>query len=161
MTGPIAHRYLIALGSNMRVAGIGNPRAVLDRAVTALDETGLEILAVSRIIASEPVGPSLRRYANAALVAEGPQGPEELLATLHAVEARFGRKRRGLDWSARPVDLDIVLWSGGCWHSPDLTIPHRHFRERSFVLRPAAEVAPKWRDPVSGFTLRQLAARAA
>jgi 2-amino-4-hydroxy-6-hydroxymethyldihydropteridine diphosphokinase len=57
------------------------------------------------------------------------------------------------------LDLDIVLWSGGAWSSPDLTVPHIAFRERGFVLDPAAAIAPAWRDPVSGLTLRQLAAR--
>jgi 2-amino-4-hydroxy-6-hydroxymethyldihydropteridine diphosphokinase len=57
------------------------------------------------------------------------------------------------------LDLDIVLWSGGAWSGPGLTVPHIAFRERRFVLDPAAEVAPAWRDPVSGRTLRQLAAR--
>lgn len=159
MPAGFRHRYLVALGSNMRVAGIGNPRAVLARAVKALDEAGLEIISVSRIISSDPVGPSHRRYANGALVVETRLAPEDMLALLHSVEMQFGRNRRGLAWRARPLDLDIVLWSGGCWHSPTLTIPHRHFRERGFVLRPAAQIAPDWRDPLAGLSLRQLASR--
>ncbi len=161
MADGFRHRYLVALGSNMRVAGIGNPRAVLARAVRALAEAGLEINAVSRVVSSAPIGPSLRHYANGALIAETGLAPDEMLVLLQSVEARFGRNRRGLAWRARPLDLDIVLWSGGCWHSPTLTVPHRHFRERGFVLRPAAQIAPDWRDPVTGLSLRQLAFRAA
>jgi 2-amino-4-hydroxy-6-hydroxymethyldihydropteridine diphosphokinase len=59
------------------------------------------------------------------------------------------------------LDLDIVLWSGGAWASPGLTIPHPRFRTRQFVLGPAASIAPTWRDPLSGLTLRQLAYRLA
>jgi 2-amino-4-hydroxy-6-hydroxymethyldihydropteridine diphosphokinase len=57
------------------------------------------------------------------------------------------------------LDLDIVLWSGGPWASERLVIPHPEFRSRAFVLAPAAAVAPGWRDPVTGRTLRQLNAR--
>ena len=57
------------------------------------------------------------------------------------------------------IDLDIVLWNGGRWHSRDLTIPHPAFRVREFVLAPAMAIARTWRDPVSGLTLAHLAAR--
>lgn len=81
-----------------------------------------------------------------------------MLARLKGIERAFGR-RRGQRWSARVIDLDIVLWSGGPWSSPGLTIPHMAFRERDFVLAPLLGVAPDWRDPLSGLTVRQLHAR--
>ena len=154
------HRYLIALGSNRRVAGIGGPRAVLDAAVAAIVDEGWKVDAVSRWIDSAPLGPSLRRYANGAAVIAGDVGPEEALESLQSIESDFGREHRGQRWRSRTLDLDIVLWSGGPWQSPKLSVPHPLFRERDFVLRPAAEIAPDWRDPVSGLTIRQLARRA-
>jgi 2-amino-4-hydroxy-6-hydroxymethyldihydropteridine diphosphokinase len=57
------------------------------------------------------------------------------------------------------LDLDVVLWSGGAYAAPTLTIPHPLFRTRAFVLSPAAAIASAWRDPVTGATLRQLHAR--
>ena len=57
------------------------------------------------------------------------------------------------------IDLDIILWSGGSWGEPALTVPHRLFRGREFVLAPLARVAADWRDPVTGLSVRQLAAR--
>ena len=69
------------------------------------------------------------------------------------------RERRGQRWGSRTLDLNIVLWGGGSWASKALSIPHPLFRGRHFVLRPAAQVAPTWRDPVTGLTLRQLAGR--
>ncbi len=87
-------------------------------------------------------------------------GPGALLGELQAIEHRFGRRDRGGQrWRARVLDLDIVLWSGGTWASPDLLIPHPAFRQRDFVLGPAAGIAPEWRDPLSGLSLRQLHAR--
>lgn len=155
------HHYLVALGSNMRVPGVGPPRAVLRRAIDAMAKLGLEVTSVSTLIETAPVGPSMRRYANGAAVIETALAPPELLRIMQGIEQVFGRRRSGQRWRARPLDLDIVMWSGGIWVSPELAIPHPRFRERQFVLGPGAQVAPEWRDPISGLTLRQLSARAA
>ncbi|MBA3837305.1 MAG: 2-amino-4-hydroxy-6-hydroxymethyldihydropteridine diphosphokinase, partial [Zymomonas sp.] len=90
-------------------------------------------------------------------IVETNEAPDALLARLKAIERGLGR-RRGQRWGARVIDIDIILWSGGAWASPDLTIPHPAFRLRGFVLRPLAQIAPRWRDPVSGRTIRQLVA---
>ena len=153
------HRYLVALGSNRRLPGIGGPRAVLDAAVAALSESGWRVVAFARPVASAPIGPSLRRYANGAVLIAGDRDPHAALLDLQRIGTAFGRRRRGQRWRSRTLDLDIVLWSGGAWHGPHLTIPHPLFRDRAVVLRPAAQIAPHWRDPVTGRTLRQLAAR--
>lgn len=116
------------------------------------------MVAVSPIIASDPVGPSIRRYANAVALVETVEEPPAVLARLKSIERAFGR-RRGQRWSARVIDLDIVLWSGGAWWSRGLTIPHAAFRERDFVLGPLLRVAPDWRDPLTGLRVRQLHAR--
>lgn len=154
---PRHHRYLIALGSNRRHHGFGPPAKVLDAALLALAATGVDILAAAPAICTRPIGPSMRSYANSAAVIETALHPAALLARLKAIEAQFGR-RRGQRWSSRTLDLDIILWSGGQWHSrhPDLVVPHRMFRERHFVLGPAVKVAAAWLDPVTGLTVRQL-----
>ncbi|MEM7701740.1 MAG: 2-amino-4-hydroxy-6-hydroxymethyldihydropteridine diphosphokinase [Pseudomonadota bacterium] len=158
----MTHTYLIALGSNMRVPGIGGPRRVLAAAVRAIDEAGLRVLAAAPPIDSAPIGPSLRRYANAAVVLETGLEPPDLLSALQALEERFGRsraQRRGQRWMARALDLDIIAWSGGAWSSDALTIPHREMRGRNFVLSPALVITRDWRDPVTGLTLAHLYAR--
>ena len=117
------------------------------------------VSARSAVIASAPVGPSQREYANAAAVLHTRRDPPALLQALQRMEAAFGRLRRGQRWRARVLDLDIVLWSGGSFAAPGLTIPHPLFRTRNFVLTPALGIAGKWRDPVSGHTVSQLHAR--
>ena len=114
---------------------------------------------MSPIIASAPLGPSRRRYANAAVILRSKRDPDALLARLQTIEASFGRRRGGQRWGARVLDLDIILWQGGAWSSPGLTVPHTAFRSRDFVLTPAAAIAPRWRDPLTGLSLRQLRAR--
>lgn len=132
---------------------------MLAAAVSAMDSAGLTIAAVSPWLASAPLGPSLRRYANGAALVRTRLAPLDLLALLKGIERDFGRRARGQRWTARVLDLDIVLWSGGAWASPGLTIPHIAMRERVFVLRPACMIAPDWRDPLTGLTLRHLHAR--
>jgi 2-amino-4-hydroxy-6-hydroxymethyldihydropteridine diphosphokinase len=117
------------------------------------------VLAASPAILTDPVGPSIRRYANAAAVIETSLEPLALLAALKRIERAFGRRAGGQRWSARVIDLDVVLWSGGPFAAPSLTIPHPLFRERRFVLGPALAIAGQWRDPLSGLTLRQIHAR--
>ena len=121
----------------------------------------MDVFAHSPIIYSAAIGPSQRTYANAAAVIASPLEPPALLDRLHEIEAHFGRERRGQKWRARVLDLDIVLWSRGIWAGDDpvLHIPHPAMRTRDFVMNPAAMIAPKWRDPVTGLTLRQLQSR--
>ena len=143
----------------MRVPGVGGPRLVIGAALAALEAEGLVVEAASPIVETPPLGPSLRRYANGAAVVETALEPPALLALLQRIERAFGRKRRGQRWRARSLDLDIVLWSGGAWIDEALIIPHPRFRRRSFVIAPAAAIAPDWRDPATGLTLNQLCAR--
>lgn len=147
------YRYAIALGSNRR-GRHGSPEAEIAAALAALGG----VVAVSPLLRTPPLGPSKRRFANAAALIESDEDPPALLARLKAIERGFGR-RRGRSWGARVIDLDIILWSGGAWGGPELTVPHAAFRERDFVLRPLLAVAPGWRDPVTGRSVRQIAAR--
>lgn len=154
-----AQRYLIALGSNQRHPRHGPPARVLRTALAALDGEAICVEAVSPIIATVPLGQSQRRYANAAAIVTTRFDPDELLAQLKAIERRFGRRRGGRRWGSRVLDLDIVLWQGGSWSSPGLTVPHGAFRARAFVLTPAAAIAPRWRDPITRLTIKQLRSR--
>ena len=156
-TGP-KHLYVVALGSNQRHHRYGRPSQVIVAALHALNDDGLNILTSAPIIETAPIGPSRRRYANSAAVVETDLSPEQLLDLLKITEASFGR-RRGQRWGTRTLDLDIILWSGGIYSAPGLSIPHRLFRTRDFVLRPLLAIVPQWVDPISGRSVRQLFAR--
>ena len=119
--------YLIALGSNQRHVQYGPPERVLAAALLALDRGKLNLKRAAPVLRSAPLGPSRRRYANSAALIKSQLEPESLLAALKAIERQFGRRRGGQRWAARVLDLDIVLWSGGAWASPSLTVPTRSF----------------------------------
>ena len=141
--------YAIALGAN-RPGRHGSPRAAIAEALARIGG----IVAASSVIETPPLGPSIRRFANAAALIETDETPPALLARLKGIERDLGR-RPGRRWGARPIDIDVVLWSGGRWTSRTLTIPHPLWRARRFVLAPLATVAPRWRDPDTGRTVRQ------
>jgi 2-amino-4-hydroxy-6-hydroxymethyldihydropteridine diphosphokinase len=122
------------------------------------EPAALYVVAASRVLATAPVGPGTRSYANAVALIETDFDPPALLAHLKSIERAHGR-RPGRRWGDRPLDLDIIGWSGGLWVSAGLCIPHSAFRERRFVLEPVVEIAPDWRDPVNHLTARQLLAR--
>lgn len=147
--------YAIALGSNRRHGGHGNPGQVIAAAAKTIAGDNIEVVRLSRIRTTPALGPAGRSFANAVMIARTRLDPPRLLQRLKAVERAFGR-RRGRRWGPRVLDLDIILWSGGSWAERGLIVPHRGFRERSFVLEPLTEVAPEWRDPISGATMRQL-----
>lgn len=150
--------YAIGLGSNRRHARFGDPRAVLLAALAALEADDIEPVDASPIIASDPIGPSRRRYANAVALVASALSPPDMLDRLQAIEARFGR-RTGQRWSARTLDLDILLWSGGAWSDGALTIPHPAIEQRAFVLGPLRAIVPDWPHPLTRRSVRQLAAR--
>ena len=149
--------YLIAVGSNRRHHVFGRPRDVVRTAMEELAALGT-VARRSDVISTDPIGPARRRFANAACVLTSEYDPQSLLAGLKHVEREFGR-RDGQRWGDRVLDLDIVLWSGGSFASRGLTIPHAEFRNRDFVLSPACQIAPDWRDPVTGLHIRHLLAR--
>jgi len=153
--------YAIALGSNRRHGRHGAPAGVLRAALEALAERSVTLERVSPIHQTRAIGPAGRAFANAVAIVSTRLDPPQFLAELKAIERRFGR-RPGRRWGPRVLDLDIILWSEGCWEGggkTELIVPHPAMRERSFVLQPLAEIAPAWRDPISGATIRQLLAR--
>lgn len=158
------HRYAIALGSNRRHGRHGAPRRVLAAALGTLGAAGVRVDAVSPTFPTPALGPAGRSFANAAALVATALAPPALLALLKQVERDFGR-RRGRRWGLRVLDLDILLWSGGCWPPAHaraapgaLALPHTGLATRAFVLDPLATIAPGWRTP-DGATVRQLRAR--
>ena len=149
-------RCLVALGSNL-----GPRRAVLDGALVALGRLpATRLLARSRLLETAPERPGDGGpYLNGAALVATELPPHALLRALLALERRWGRRRRAGVRAARSLDLDLILAGERRLRTRELTLPHPRFRERAFVLGPAAEVAPGLRDPATGLTLRELAAR--
>lgn len=143
----------LALGSNL-----GDRLAHLRQGVRGLGRSA-RILAVSAAYESAPVVPAgfedQRPFLNAAVLATTRLDPRRLLAAAHRVEAAEGR-RRSFPNAPRVLDVDLILYGGLVLREPGLTLPHPRWKERSFVLRPLAEVAPDLVDPEAGETVQDL-----
>jgi 2-amino-4-hydroxy-6-hydroxymethyldihydropteridine diphosphokinase len=129
----------LGLGSN-----VGDRRANLERAASALPCHGVDVVASSSVYETEPVGLVLdqRSFYNACLRIRTSFGPEELLDVCKAVERGLGRQPGGIRHGPRPIDIDLLLL-GERRHSSDrLTLPHPEVRSRRFVLVPLLELDP-------------------
>jgi 2-amino-4-hydroxy-6-hydroxymethyldihydropteridine diphosphokinase len=84
------------------------------------------------------------RFANAVagMTPRPDETPESLLRRLQEIEVEFGRRPKLVLNEARPLDLDLIYWSGEIRSTPALTLPHPRAHLRRFVLAPLAELAP-------------------
>lgn len=150
---------LIGLGANLPSVA-GPPQATLEAALTTLAEAGVEVIRRSRFYRSAPVPPADQPwFVNAVVAVATMLTPEMLLALLHRIEVRFGRKRLYPN-AARTLDLDLLAYDDLLRDRPEGPIlPHPRLYERAFVLLPLVEVAPGWRHPRLGCTVEALIAR--
>ena len=131
---------LIALGGN-----VGDVRTTFVRAIPLImARTSGTLLARSSDYETPPWGDTAQApFINACIRLETALEPRALLATLHAIEAEFGRDRASeRRWGPRPLDLDLLAYDDRAVTSDDLTLPHPRLFERAFVLVPLAEIAP-------------------
>lgn len=150
--GKRAQTALIALGSNL-----GDREAHLRFAIEQLRLLpDTRVTAVSSFHETQPVGgPPQRPFLNAAVRVTTGLSPEGLRARMADLEKARGRERTVRD-GPRTLDLDLVLFGATICETPTLTLPHPRFRDRAFVLAPAAEIAGDLVDPVSGKSITQL-----
>src|SRR5262249_40260550 len=64
---------------------------------------------------------------------------------------------RGEPSAPRTLDLDILIYENVIRPSPDPILPHPRMHRRSFVLDPLSELAPNFKHPVLGVTIKRLA----
>jgi 2-amino-4-hydroxy-6-hydroxymethyldihydropteridine diphosphokinase len=146
----VAAPVAIALGSNL-----GDRQATLHAAVAAL-RPFIHNLRISAFHETPYVGSEVQpAVLNGAVVGETSIQAHPLLERLLQIEQEFGRTRP-YGGAPRTLDLDLILYGDLVIDEPGLVVPHPRFRERRFVLAPLAEVAPEWRDPVTGKTVREL-----
>lgn len=132
-------RAYVGLGANL-----GDRESTLRGAVEALGgEEGIEVVAVSELRETEPVGVGDQPlYLNGAVALETTLTADELLELLLAVEQRFGRVRIPGEHGPRTLDLDLLVYGHEEIDEPGLTLPHPRLHDRRFVLEPLAELAP-------------------
>jgi len=150
----------ISLGSNM-----GDRLKYLKRAKQLLaGHSDIRILKASAIYETEPwplhdvsdnrkINPHRESgthwFLNQVIGIETTLLPLPLLSTLEEIEKKLGRKHKQ-HWDNREIDLDILLYSSEVINLQKLEVPHRHMKDRQFILIPLLEIEPTIKDPVLG-----------
>lgn len=131
-------RCFIGLGSNL-----DEPLQQIQRALAALGALEhCSLGAVSPFYRNPAIGPGDQPdFINAVAELETSLTPLELLAHLQRIENAQGRVRN-IRWSARTLDLDLLLYGDQIVALPELQVPHPRLRERNFVLYPLHDIAP-------------------
>ena len=124
----------IAIGSN-----IDDPPANVEQAMIHIEQLG-RVMAKSSLYATKPWGVTDQPdFCNAAMQIDTEFSPHELLSRLQGIEQSMGRTAT-YKWGPRLIDLDLLTYEDVVIDDAELTVPHPHMNERSFVLVPLAEI---------------------
>ena len=145
------HTALLSLGSNL------DPQRHLRAAAAALRERFGDVV-FSDVLRSPAIGFDGPDFLNAAAMIRTDLDVHALDAWLHALEAAQGRDRRAPRFASRTLDIDIVFYDDlvlAPTQGSHLQLPRPEL-QHAFVLQPLAQIAPGFRDPLSGRTLARL-----
>ncbi|MCH9652412.1 MAG: 2-amino-4-hydroxy-6-hydroxymethyldihydropteridine diphosphokinase [Planctomycetes bacterium] len=145
----------IALGGNQ-----GNVRETFSQALDRLNQhPEISLIRTSQWVETAPVGSQTDvTFLNGAAHLSVTLSPQNLLNELQKVETDMGRNR-SVRWSARTLDLDLILYDQVISDSAGLVIPHPACWYRRFVLDPLREIAPDFVHPVKKITIKELQQR--
>lgn len=142
----------IALGSNM-----GDRLGYLGKAILYLiQHPQIEMTAVSSIYETEPVGYLDQEFFyNMVVEIRTSLQAHEVMQLCLEIEQQLGRVRTILN-GPRTVDLDLIYYDDYIVEDELLTLPHPRLHDRSFVLVPLVELAPKFVHPILKLTNDEL-----
>ncbi|WWD17983.1 dihydropteroate synthase [Kwoniella shandongensis] len=156
-------KVFIAVGSN-----IGDRVGHISRAIKLLGEGGCVFVRSSRLYESEPMYVEDQdRFVNGVIELQTSLPPLDLLRLLKRTEKAVGRTKTFTN-GPRVIDLDLVFYGeevvriGSKADEEDadgvrwLEIPHASLKEREFVLRPLADIAPAYKHPILYKTIAEL-----
>ena len=139
----------LSLGSNIDAA------ENLRSALRALRARFGEVI-VSPVYRIPAVGFEGPDFLNAAAIIDSDLDPFALVTWLQGLERAHGRMRDHVKHSSRTLDLDIVYFNNLVLDLPGrLQLPRPELRH-AFVLKPLADIAPGFVDPVRGTSLAEL-----
>ena len=142
----------LGIGTNL-----GNRKKNIESALKLLEAKNLKVNKISSSLKTKPEeGVEGSYFLNGAAEIETDLKPEALLQILKTIEADLGRKKNHKKGDARTIDLDIIFYNSLILNKPNLIIPHPKFRKRKFVLEPLSEIAPFFKDPLTGRSVGEL-----
>lgn len=113
-------------------------------------------LTISSIYESEAVGFSSDAFHNLIVGFDSDLDVKAVAKQLRDIELDNGRTRNSQKFSARTLDLDLILYGDLIISDGRLQIPRDEIEKYAFVLEPLAEIAPTDIHPVSGISYTEL-----
>ena len=113
-------------------------------------------LILSPVYESRAVGFAAENFYNLVAGFDTGEPIEDIKETLARIESQYGRARGENRFSARTLDLDLLLYGDTVRHDDRINLPHADIKRYSFVLRPLAEIAPDLRHPETGLTCKEM-----
>lgn len=113
-------------------------------------------LTISSIYETEAVGFVGDSFYNLVVRFESNLTAKEVAKMLRQIELDHGRTRESQKFSARTLDLDLILYGDQIISDGRLQIPRDEIERYAFVLEPLAEIASQERHPISGKTYHEL-----
>lgn len=144
----------LSLGSNV------DKERNLAACVRLLAQHG-RVVAVSAVYETAAVGnPGDPPFFNAAVALETDMEPAELKErVLRRIEQQLGRRRTADPNAPRTIDIDISLFNDAVTHVGKRRIPDPEILRHPHVAVPLADIAPDYRHPELGESLRDIAHR--
>ena len=113
-------------------------------------------LTISSIYESEPVGFTGDAFYNLVVGFNSELGVKEVAKLLRQIELDNGRTRDSQKFSARTLDLDLLLYNDLILNDGRLQIPRDEIERYAFVLEPLAEIAPAIKHPINHLSYAEL-----
>ena len=144
---------ILALGSNL-----GNRLNTINSAIQKIESEVGKIISIADCIETAPVEmESVENFLNSCIEIETELTVWEVLKKLQKIEIDLGRPVNSKGKKiARTIDLDIIFYANEVITSYRLTIPHKEYLKRDFVLKPLLQIAPNFIDPSKHLTVKQL-----
>jgi 2-amino-4-hydroxy-6-hydroxymethyldihydropteridine diphosphokinase len=113
-------------------------------------------LTISSIYESEPVGFTGDAFYNLVVGFKSEAGVKEVAKILRQIELDNGRTRDSQKFSARTLDLDLIIYDDLILNDGRLQLPRDEIERYAFVLEPLAEIAPTLKHPISHMSYAEL-----
>lgn len=138
-------------------ANLNDAKKTIRQAIQWMNHAeGINLVQSSHLYKTEPLyDKDQPEFINAVAEYSTNKSPHEILEIIHMIEIEFGRFRDpGRRYGPRTLDIDIIFYGNNIIDDELLTIPHKEFSRRKFVLEPMGEIALNYKVPGTGKTIR-------
>ena len=151
MVEQLNNELILSLGSNL-----GNRKQNLKNCISYINKQIGNVLFESNVYENPAQGfESKNDFLNACIKVKTELKAFEVLSQIQDIEKKMGRIRKTNSYEDRIIDIDIILLNNELIETKKLTIPHKKYRERIFVLKPLLEIG-NYLDPQLFLTTEEL-----